>query len=458
MLKARHRINLIKISRRPGLWALALAVVLGLWVAGTNPVRAAFEIQPGQTRDFRVDVSGPFDSSCFEDPLAASNLPFSDAFCQVDDRSLPPNIQLFAAIPLGLFATARATGRYGYDFSVPTGPNGVPTVLDAQVSGEAEWDGFFTGLGIFGSSAEFRLTIRLIDMGLDPFDMGPGIVVASTIVHEKELSDNFLLTGGTIDKDGKPFNFSTKVTRGRFYRVEIEAQCEVKSGLLAADVICGFGAEDELGVLPEGGAKLTSLRVTVAHDEIELLLDIKDQLASHDDRDIRQFIETNLADCTMLVTLFLPSEHGGQVETVGSLLEQWIEQVEAIGSSTDNARGHLERGLDELEAGAFKSAYQRFCTAYHHLTTRRGNDAGRADDSHSSPNVVGGDETESTAIHSEGQELPEADPESVTETVSAERPGEVEAAVDEPSDSTQDSHKADKVHDQKRGLGRGPKN
>ncbi len=203
MSKARHRINLINIGRRPGLLALALALALGLWAAGPNPVRAAFEIQPGQTRDFNVAHAGFFGGSCSGDPSDTSII--RQALCQIDGSSLPPTIKVDASIFLGVGMTARATGEYGYEFFVPTGPSGVLTVLEAQVSGKAEWNGFFSGAGAFGSSAEFRLTVSLIDIGSTHLiDPGSGTVVASTVVHENELSDALLLRGGIVDKDGEP--------------------------------------------------------------------------------------------------------------------------------------------------------------------------------------------------------------------------------------------------------------
>ena len=80
------------------------------------------------------------------------------------------------------------------------------------------------------------------------------------------------------------------------------------------------------------------------------------------------FIEERLASCTMAVSLFLPTEHGGRLEAVGDLVSEWITQVEAAGFSVRKSWLHYQKALAELEKGSFRKAYRNFCRAYDRLT------------------------------------------------------------------------------------------
>lgn len=78
-------------------------------------------------------------------------------------------------------------------------------------------------------------------------------------------------------------------------------------------------------------------------------------------------IEESLASCTVLVSLYLPKAFGGHLETVVQLVEQLIDQSQAAGLPTCDARSFFHLGQEAMMSGNFKKAYLWFAESYQQL-------------------------------------------------------------------------------------------
>jgi len=107
---------------------------------------------------------------------------------------------------------------------------------------------------------------------------------------------------------------------------------------------------------------------TNAHRALLRLVDDKiDGLTKKMDEVLAREIEENLAGCVSLVSLYLPAQNGGRLETIATLLKDWIEQSELVGLKVGQAWEFHEKGLLDIQNGAYKEAYNNFCKAYNHL-------------------------------------------------------------------------------------------
>lgn len=85
----------------------------------------------------------------------------------------------------------------------------------------------------------------------------------------------------------------------------------------------------------------------------------------------RIFIELNLhkRSGSPLATLYLPEEHGGQLESVQEYTEEAITETAASGYEIDpKTNGFLTEANEAFAAGDFKHAFERFRRAYRQAT------------------------------------------------------------------------------------------
>ena len=107
---------------------------------------------------------------------------------------------------------------------------------------------------------------------------------------------------------------------------------------------------------------------TNAHQALLRLVDDKiDILTKKVDEVLAREIEEDLAGCTSLVSLYVPAQNGGRLETIATLLEGWIEQSKLAGLKVGKAWGFYNKGLVDIQNSAYKEAYDNFCKAYNHL-------------------------------------------------------------------------------------------
>jgi hypothetical protein len=102
------------------------------------------------------------------------------------------------------------------------------------------------------------------------------------------------------------------------------------------------------------GVELTRLAVTVEQDAIEIARN----------RDI----EDAVARCPSRVSLYLPLEHGGNLEAVDYVVESLIARNEAAGLWVRNARRFLAASRNDAADGDYHDAYRNLCRAYGQIT------------------------------------------------------------------------------------------
>jgi hypothetical protein len=107
---------------------------------------------------------------------------------------------------------------------------------------------------------------------------------------------------------------------------------------------------------------------TNAHRALLRLVDDKiDILTQKVDEVLAREIEEDLNSCTSLVSLYLPAQNGGRLETIATLLRGWIEQSELAGLKGSKAWEFYDKGLVDIQNSAYKEAYNNFCKSYNHL-------------------------------------------------------------------------------------------
>ncbi|HVS30884.1 MAG TPA: hypothetical protein VMS98_05465 [Thermoanaerobaculia bacterium] len=79
-------------------------------------------------------------------------------------------------------------------------------------------------------------------------------------------------------------------------------------------------------------------------------------------------IERQLVSCEPLVSLYLPENHGGQLELVVALVRDSIDRADAAGVETKDAEKHYGRAENDRGSDQFVQAFGSLCKAYRALT------------------------------------------------------------------------------------------
>jgi hypothetical protein len=82
------------------------------------------------------------------------------------------------------------------------------------------------------------------------------------------------------------------------------------------------------------------------------------------DTSLRLAIEDALSSGRRIATFFLPSSVGGHLETVRDVVADALIAAQQAGLDTTKARSQFDKGDVALTAGAFKTAYDWYATAY----------------------------------------------------------------------------------------------
>jgi hypothetical protein len=136
---------------------------------------------------------------------------------------------------------------------------------------------------------------------------------------------------------------------------EIIDRIEARREQLIQDDVTG---EDVLNRVLGGspGVELTQLSVDIQEDQFEQL-----------DRIEKKQIEENLEAGKMIVSLILPEAHGGQLETVITLVETLIRQSKEAGFSGRKAAIFLNRAEDAYNDGRYEKSFFFLSTAYNSI-------------------------------------------------------------------------------------------
>lgn len=85
-----------------------------------------------------------------------------------------------------------------------------------------------------------------------------------------------------------------------------------------------------------------------------------------------QGMERQLVRCEPLVSLYLPSSHGGRLEAVMDLVSESISRAASAGVPTKDAEKHFARGQSEFASERYPKAFDEVCKAYRALTSGGG--------------------------------------------------------------------------------------
>lgn len=321
---------------------ISLMVAAGIVALFMPPSVMAREIvEPGETQEFTAG------DHC--DLSRNTDTPFEITRATCDDPSRVEAGAILTIAALNNDVTSFATLNTNFDVT-----SGNEVVLDATVSATVDWDGVLFGAGLLGAGASVKIEMFLVETR-------GGAVKGQTVVLSKSQDNTGLKgidVGGTRVTGSREVSFTGAVVRGHEYSIQLKLTCQAESGLIGLEVGCiffnDFFVDIDLGGDPH--AKWTELSITIEQDIFERL----DEIAEKQ-------IEDNLLACKPVVGLFLPESSGGRAERVRTLVAERIDQFDDAIDAPDRvskALKRLEQGDREFDAGRFKKAYRRYCSAY----------------------------------------------------------------------------------------------
>jgi len=186
--------------------------------------------------------------------LARRHSPFAEAAAGWDARGRTAGgyagrTYAEAVVAVGIGERPRATSWVYYDWSNLPGAY--------RVSAEVRWLGYLAGNGIVGSGAKVSYELEVRD--------AVGRLLASRMLHERELRESGLTVGGVKDEGtaSAALDFTLPANTGGPFRIFLILTCEAYSGVLGADSLCLYGNSASLGpVNLTGYAEWTALSVT----------------------------------------------------------------------------------------------------------------------------------------------------------------------------------------------------
>jgi len=171
-----------------------------------------------------------------------------------------------------------------------------PTVLDATVSANIEWDGILYGAGVLGAGASVAIDLYLVDTT-------DHVIKASTRIMQ-EAQDSIGLKG--IDVGGSPVSGSKAVSmkgtvvRGHQYTIQMKVTTFAETGLVGASIGSIFEADLGLG---DHYVKWNELAITISDDineKLDQLLQGQEELKQGQE-EIKQKIDDHDADIKKLL-------------------------------------------------------------------------------------------------------------------------------------------------------------
>lgn len=257
-------------------------IYLASLVASTNTY-AASVIKPNDSLVlYSIDMPNPPDGTgeeCFKFLLAT---------CQTDRTGDRIGARTAGTLP---FERAKATVYTYYDFDVDNSDGAFDTVLNAQISGVGEFNGFLALVA--GGSASGSLNVTLIDLG--PSDLAG--VVDGQVVLQRSLARHLLqgtittginfgitVEGGApyigmgaspelkfnvklqkkVIRDGINFGIQALVKRGHRYRVLFEVSSTAKRGATTGTAISQFKLGGPVTDILDTENWLTGIRETIS--------------------------------------------------------------------------------------------------------------------------------------------------------------------------------------------------
>lgn len=104
--------------------------------------------------------------------------------------------------------------------------------------------------------------------------------------------------------------------------------------------------------------------IAVIMEKLDELIVIVNEVKDVVDEILIHQIEEALAECMMLVGLYLPEVLSGSIEKVQDIVLDLIQKAKAAGITTANAESYWRQGAAALERGEYEKALQWFMLAY----------------------------------------------------------------------------------------------
>jgi|GEM_PF-4000268 len=109
-------------------------------------------------------------------------------------------------------------------------------------------------------------------------------------------------------------------------------------------------------------------KIDLIDTKINILVSLAAELKALIEEILLRQIEENLATCHPLISLYLPAEMGGRLETVEALLQSLIRLSTSAGNITGMAESYRKQGLAAALNNEYCKALQWFIRAYKQLT------------------------------------------------------------------------------------------
>lgn len=107
--------------------------------------------------------------------------------------------------------------------------------------------------------------------------------------------------------------------------------------------------------------------IKIIMEKLDALIKLVEEIKDVVDEILLHQIEEALAECMMLVGLYLPEVLSGSIEKVQNIVQSLIKYSKAAGQITANAESYWKQGSVALEKGQYEKALQWFMLAYKQL-------------------------------------------------------------------------------------------
>ena len=264
-----------KNSSRIQMITVSLLVWLTLGVSGFAQVP---EVKPGDSIVFGRFASGGNSDTGTQKrtvPVIGNEVEISkaDSRFNAQTRLVEANAEVYATL-LSSGVVGSATAYIDTRFKLS---GSVPRPVDVVISADAAWRGYlFTLASIGGGTAEASVSLQLIDDSL-------GAAIAYEEIFSLEGRANLSSFQDPLSAvfDRKTATIQATLVRGKTYTLRFQIKCEVKSQVVSVGMVSNFHSAAQ-GAIPASprGAQILNMAMVVGPDLEELLLMLKDQLAS----------------------------------------------------------------------------------------------------------------------------------------------------------------------------------
>lgn len=244
--------------------------------------------------------------------------------------------------PLSLLPSRAQSGVYN-DFTVRdelTVDGWRSTMVDAQIAVTFDFAGTITGLSVYREQLSLSLVIEDVTVETHPVPVGTLELLTQGRDGDQGITD----VSGTLERvtaDDETNGLLVKLRRGSTYRVWLQ--------LAATSFGSGWA---------EGSAQWSIVVVSI--DEDTEVPDLGNAIES-----IRRLsIEEHLESGNALVSLYLPRERGGQLESVLDLVDSLIVASTEAGLAVGNAPYFMELARAESDGGSGRTAFGYASSAY----------------------------------------------------------------------------------------------